>query len=196
MPAGVSTLYGPLRRETEHPLQPDDSYFLIRLHDVQAFFSAGPMDLNLARLQTGYYAVIGSLTDETWPRMLELDAHGRLTDYSGHELTRLSYAVIQVQVIKRREQEALRKTTWGELLEIARDAMLTRNFQSDDERRKAWQEWLMSLKQVRFLALKDQSTLLREINDDYCLVVEDSAKNWYEHDPYVRVSMRIHHIDH
>ena len=122
------------------------------------------MDLNLADLKAGYYAVIGSRTDEIWPNTLQIDANGRLTDKVGHELSRHSYAVIQVLTLKRRGSEVLRDETWGELLQVGKDQALSAAFGTEEERSKALQNWRANLAQVRMLARKDRAFLQKEVD--------------------------------
>jgi hypothetical protein len=122
------------------------------------------LDLNLADLKAGYYAVIGSVTDEIWPRMLEIKENGPLTERGGRALVRHSYAVIQVLVIKRRGAEVLRTETWGELLQICKDKALDSTYDTEAERSRSLQEWRANLRLVRALAGKDRSVLQSEID--------------------------------
>jgi len=138
------------------------SYFLQEGGQVDVFPLT--LDLNVAELKAGFYGVIGSRTDEIWPNALHVDANGRLTDRGGHELSRHSYAVIQVLALKRRGSEALRDGTWGELLQMGKDQALNSASANEDERSKAFQDWRASLAQVRILARKDRAFLQREID--------------------------------
>jgi hypothetical protein len=122
------------------------------------------MDLNVADLKSGYYAVIGSRTDEVWPNMLQVDGNGRLTDRWGHDLSRHSYVVIQVLTLKRRGSEVLRDETWGELLQVGKDQALSAAFGTEEERSKALQNWRANLTQVRMLARKDRAFLQKEVD--------------------------------
>lgn len=123
------------------------------------------INLNLADLKAGYYAVVGSLTDEILSNTLQVDAKGRLTDREGHELSRYFYAVIQVLALKRRGFESLRYETWGELLQSSKDQALSAASHNDDERRKALQEWRTNLEQVCKLAANDRAFLEIEIDE-------------------------------
>ena len=82
-------------------------------------FSA-TIDLNLSGLKAGYHAVIGSVTDEVWPRSLKL-ADGRLVNCQGAGLDRLSYVVLEVLAIERRGEEVARGEAWWELLQVGRE---------------------------------------------------------------------------
>src|SRR5436305_10355587 len=73
------------------------------------------MDKSLSALQAGYYAMLGAMTNEPFPTTLEMK-DGQLTARGGHELSRYSYVVIEVQAIPRRKLEVIRREPWGELL--------------------------------------------------------------------------------
>ncbi len=138
------------------------SYFSQEGGQTEVFTLA--MDLNVASLKSGYYAVIGSRTDEIWPSVLQIDINGRLIGRGGRALTRHSYAVIQVLALKRRGSEALRDEIWGELLQLSKDQALGAASGNEDERSKALQNWRASLAQIRMLARKDRAFLQKEID--------------------------------
>jgi len=123
------------------------------------------MDLNLSTLKTGYHAVIGSHTDEDWPRVLRIDNNGRLTDRNGNQLEKLSYAVIEVITLPRRGRESARDEAWWELLQTGKEQVLDTYPENDQERRKILQEWCKTLAQVRVLARKDRGYLLEEVKE-------------------------------
>lgn len=129
-------------------------------HDV---FSLA-MDLNLANLRTGHYAVVGSHGDEDWPVSLRVDANGRLTDLSGNPLLRHSYAVVEVLALPRRGAEIAREEPWWELLQTGKERVLGAYPADEQERRKLLDEWLSSLTQVRTLARKARGYVLKEID--------------------------------
>lgn len=122
------------------------------------------MDLNVADLKSGYYTVIGSLTDEIWPNTLQVDVNGQLISRGGGELSRLSYAVIQVLTLKRRGSEALREQTWGELRQLGIDQALSAPAHTEEERNRALESWRAVLAQIRILARKDRAFLQKEVD--------------------------------
>jgi hypothetical protein len=121
------------------------------------------MDLNLANLKTGYYAVVGSQGDAGWPTALRVDANGRLTDQNGHLLLRHSYAVVEVLGLLRRGEEIARDEAWWELLQTAREQALDAYPANEQERRQVLNDWKATLAQVRALARKDRGYLMNEI---------------------------------
>lgn len=123
------------------------------------------VDLNLADLSTGYYAVIGSQRDEGWPTALQIDPNGRLADLNNHLLLRHSYAVLQILAVPRRGQEIARGEPWWELLQLGREHALDAYPINDQERRKALGSWRTTLAEVRALARKERGILLQEIGD-------------------------------
>jgi len=133
--------------------------YLLREGGQHKIFSL-TTDLNLASLQAGYYAVIGSHSDEGWPTVLRVDASGRLTDRNGNLLLRHSYAVVQVLALPRRGQEVARDEPWCELLQAAREQALAAD---PAHWRKALGDWQAALAQVHVLARRDRGYLLNEI---------------------------------
>lgn len=123
------------------------------------------MDLNLANLKTGYYAVVGSHSDEGHPTALRIDATGRLTDQVGHLLLRHSYAVLEVLGLPRRGEEIARSEPWWELLQAGKELAMDSYPSNDQQRRKALESWRSTLTQVRALARKQHGYLVREIGD-------------------------------
>lgn len=140
-------------------------------HIISSFLQEGgqtelfplTMDLNLADLKAGYYTVLGSRTDEKYPDVLEIK-HGQLAKRGGHELSRYSYVVIQIQTSKRLGRERICREAWGELLQACRDEALNVVVRNEDERDDAWQKWRISLGQIRTLARKDHSVLSSEVD--------------------------------
>ena len=120
------------------------------------------MDLNLADLKAGYHAVLGSLTNETFPNTLEIK-NGNLTARGGHELTRYSYVVLQVLATPVRGPEIVRSESWGELLQECKDEALNATIHNEDDRDEAFLKLRIRLEQVKHLALKDRSFLKSEI---------------------------------
>ena len=137
------------------------SFFLQEGKQIELF--PLKIDLNVADLKVGYYAVLGSYTEETYPKILEIK-QGQLTEQHGHELSHYSYAVFQVQMIKRRGSEVVRRASWGELLSVCKDEALHMTIRDEDDRREAFQKWLVGLTQVRVLARKDYGFLTHEVN--------------------------------
>lgn len=138
--------------------------YLLREGSQHEVFSL-VMDLNLADLKTGYYAVLGSQGDAGWPAVLRIDANGRLTDPNGHLLLRHSYAVIQTLALPRRGQEIARDQAWWELLQAGKEQASDAYPANDQERRQILNQWKATLAQVRVLARKERGYLLREIGD-------------------------------
>jgi hypothetical protein len=135
--------------------------YLLREGNKHEIFSL-TMDLNLANSKSGYYAVIGSHTDESWPSTLRIDT-GRLTDKNGGALSRLSSAVVEVLALPRRGPEIARDEPWWELLQAGKEQALDAAPVDEQERRKALNDWKATLTQVHNLARKDRGYLLNEI---------------------------------
>lgn len=136
--------------------------YLLREDSRHEIFSL-VMDLNLANLKTGYHAVLGSHSDESWPATLRMD-NGRLVDRrTGNPLPRHCYAVIEALGLKRRGNEIDRDESWWELLQAGKEQALGADPASEQERRKALSDWKATLAQVRILARKDRGYLLNEI---------------------------------
>jgi hypothetical protein len=123
------------------------------------------ISLNVAELQTGYLAVIGSATDEHWPQRLRLDDGGTLTGADGNALDRLSYALLKVLVLPRRGPEAVRASAWGALLEAGRTTAENAMPVDDNERRSARNDWRTTLAHVRALSQQDHSFVKGEITE-------------------------------
>jgi hypothetical protein len=136
------------------------SFFLEEGKQVELFPLT--MDLNLADLKIGYHAVLGSSTEETYPSTLEMK-HEQLTGPHGHDLSRYSYAVIEVGMMKRRQEEVWRRTSWGELLSIYKDETLHTTIRDNNDLQQAFQKWLRDIRLIRALAEKDDSFLKREV---------------------------------
>jgi len=121
------------------------------------------MDLNLSDLKAGYYAVLGAMTNERFPLALEM-LNGQLVEPGRGELSRHSYAVIEVLTTPRHKQELIRCEPWGELLLECKEEILHATIRTEQERDEVFQHWRIALKQIRRLAQKDRSFLLREID--------------------------------
>jgi hypothetical protein len=135
--------------------------YLLREGSQHEIFSL-MMDLNLVNRKAGYYAVLGSLTDENLPSTLRMDT-GQLTDKHGGPLLRHSYAVVEVVALPRRGPEIARDEPWWELLQAGKEQAIDVNPVDEQERRKALADWKATLTQVRALARKDRGYLLNEI---------------------------------
>ena len=122
------------------------------------------LDLNLATLQTGYYAMVGSRTDEYWPPRLRVRADGRLDDPGGNSLARLSYLVVEVLTLPRRGGEVARDESWWEVLQAGKDQALSAFPVNREDLNKALTDWRSTLSQVRSLARKSRGFLQREID--------------------------------
>lgn len=123
------------------------------------------MDLNLADLKTGYYAVIGSRQEVTWPESLIVDANGVLVNARAEELPKHCYAVIEVLALPRRGEEIAREEAWWELLQARKEQALAARPETKRDRQRVLGEWMATLTQVRSLARKERGYLLREIAD-------------------------------
>ncbi len=135
--------------------------YLLREGSQHEIFSL-TMDLNLVNRKAGYYAVIGSHTDESWPSTLRMDT-GYLTDKDGGALSRHSCAVVEVLALPRRGPEIARDESWWELLQAGKEQALDVTPADEQERRKVLNDWKATLAQVRNLARKDRGYLLNEI---------------------------------
>ncbi|MBD2199425.1 MULTISPECIES: hypothetical protein [Calothrix] len=120
--------------------------------------------LNIHELKTGYYVAIGSHKDEDLPspQFLQIDKDGRLRDKSAESLlSRLSYVVIEVQGISKLGAESFREQPWWELLTTAKNIISNTPFDSESDRRKLNNEWLVTLKYVQTLASQQKSEVLK-----------------------------------
>jgi hypothetical protein len=118
-------------------------------------------DLNLNALQLGYYAVVGSATDEPWPSALKMDAIGRLLTQTGSEVLNCSYVVIQVKQLDRRGVEAVQNEAWcALLLEAKQEILQTCQLRAiEAEEQQQWlASWEQTLKHVRRLLAQQQLT--------------------------------------
>jgi len=61
MPSGVSARYYPAQPPPPHPLERDNSYFLVRIHDAQVFFSATWPQ------RAGFVLVSAAVTSSAYP---------------------------------------------------------------------------------------------------------------------------------
>lgn len=138
---------------------------LLQENQMADVFPPMPIDLDLADMRAGYYVMVGSLTDEIWPRLLAIKENGPLTERSGRALARHSYVVIQVLVLKRRGLKIFQETSWGELLQICRDRAIYATWDNESERRRILQEWKANLGLVRALVSKDHSVLPGEVDE-------------------------------
>ncbi len=123
------------------------------------------MDLNVATLRTGYYAVVGSQTPEPWPDSLQINVNGNVTDSVGLPLHRLSYVVLQVLSIPRRGEESAQGEGWWELLQAGKEQALASYPNTDQERHNVLANWRSTLSQVRALARKEHGYLRKEIDE-------------------------------
>src|SRR5579885_153765 len=131
--------------------------------DEETDIFALEMNQNLSDLKAGYYAVLGAMTNERFPLTLEM-LNGQLLEPGRGELLRHSSVVIEVQTTPRHKQELIRCEPWGELLLESKEEILNAAIRTEHERDEAFQRWRISLRQVRRLAQKDRSFLLREID--------------------------------
>ncbi|HEU5227451.1 MAG TPA: hypothetical protein VFU49_06525 [Ktedonobacteraceae bacterium] len=131
--------------------------------DEQTEIFALEMNRNLSDLKAGYYAVLGAMTNERFPLALEMH-NGQLIEPGRGELPRHSYVVIEVLTTPRHNQELIRCEPWGELLLECKEEILHATIRTEHERDEAFQQWRISLRQIRRLAQKDRSFLLREID--------------------------------
>jgi len=120
------------------------------------------MDKNMVDLKTGYYAILGTQTNEMYPSILEMK-NEYLTARGGHELSRYSYVVLQVLATPTRGRESIRNREWGELLQECKDEAINTIIHDEDDRDDVFQKWRISLEQVKRLALKDRSFLECEV---------------------------------
>jgi hypothetical protein len=126
------------------------------------------LDLNLAGLNAGFYAAVGSQKEEMWPDRLKIqgDEHNAsLVTLGKEKLDRCSYAVLQVLALKRRGEEMARGETWWELLQAGKEQALAACPINDQERRKALEDWRSNLARVMPMAVKDKGFLLGEIQE-------------------------------
>lgn len=87
-----------------------------------------PFTFSPADMPAAFSVAVGSRTDESHPREVQLDAHHHLTDGHGHELHRLSYAIIEVKAIRKHttDIDKLANTGIANRTEILRLFMLMR----------------------------------------------------------------------
>jgi hypothetical protein len=125
------------------------------------------IDLPLIDLKAGYYAAVGSEKEMSWPEGLKIrgDGQNACLIASEGDLSRFSYAVIQVLAFKRRGEEMARDEAWWELLEAGKEQALDACPINDVERRKVWESWRSTLAQAKRMANKDRIFLKEEIGD-------------------------------
>lgn len=126
------------------------------------------LDLNLASLNAGFYAAVGSQKEEAWPDRLRIQGDGQnasLIASGKGKLDRCSYAVLQVLALKRRGEEMARGETWWELLQAGKEQALAACPMNDQERRKALEDWRSNLARVMLMAVKDKGFLLGEVQE-------------------------------
>lgn len=124
-------------------------------------------NLNWSELQTGFYAVIGSSTNEDWAKTLRMDANDRLVEnFPRQSLTQCSYAVFKVERIDRRGDEATRGEAWWKVLRTGRkdisDEVSFREPLTQDQREQLREQWYRTVSQVRLLLEQQKSCLLKE----------------------------------
>jgi hypothetical protein len=124
-----------------------------------------PMDLNVAQLQAGYYAVLASQTDEPWPDDLRVSANGTsLTTAAGAPLERLSYALILVLAAPSLGVEALRDRVWVNLLQTCVAQAQSSKPETAKERNAALARWRSEVMLVNLVAQDDHTVLRSEID--------------------------------
>ncbi len=94
--------------------------FLKKEGKTETVFATMPIEFDVQKLETGYFVMIGSTTDETPIERLEITKNGSLRQSGGGDLNRYSYAVFNVGMQLRLGSEAFKDTCWGELLQLCR----------------------------------------------------------------------------
>jgi hypothetical protein len=123
--------------------------------------------LNWSEIQTGFYAVIGSATNEDGVKLLRMDANDRLVEeFSRQPPTQCSYAVFKVERLDRRGDEAARGEAWWEVLRTGREDILDEvSFSkslNQDQQGQLRERWHRTVSQVRLLTKQQKSCLLKE----------------------------------
>lgn len=135
--------------------------FLNQANREDALLELG-VDLNLAELEAGYYAVLGSLDQQEWPRnTLRLAPGGRFDDSTAARLAQLSYVLLRVLRLPTQANEDYPGEAWWQALQAALDAV--RATATLDPPAKVLAEWQANLRQVRALARQAHAFHLAEI---------------------------------
>jgi hypothetical protein len=137
---------------------------LLQEGEIADVFAPMSFDLDVGTMQTGYYAIIGSLDDQDWPSYLEITHNGPLRKRGGHALDKLCYAVLKVEEMPRLGLAVFKETHWGALLRLCRDNTINALSRQPDENQRSsilW-EWTANLGLVRALAKNDESVLWNE----------------------------------
>lgn len=141
--------------------------FLKKEGETEAIFETPSIELDVQKLETGYFVMIGSTTDEPPIEHLEITKNGSLRQSGGGDLNRYSYAVFNVGMLPRLGSEAFRDTCWGELLQLCNNTAVNALLPQpdDNECRRIREKWIENVRLVRYLESNDQSVLAGEFKD-------------------------------
>lgn len=120
-------------------------------------------DFNVSDLETGYYAVIGSNNDEIWPNRVRFTGSHQLCDPTGHLLSRLSYAVFQVQALSRLGPETARDEPWWEVLCAGKEGAIA-ELETGITPEKVLRDWRVLLLNVRRMARTTRKFISTEVD--------------------------------
>jgi hypothetical protein len=124
------------------------------------------VDLSVAELSSGYWAMINPATPGDVATGLRLRSGGRLDDPKAAFSEQNTYAVLKVRALERRGPEAARLTDWGTTLaEGLRQVQRLAGSGTDRDRRKANSVWLDTIDHAQSLAQEDRSFLQNEIRE-------------------------------
>jgi hypothetical protein len=117
-------------------------------------------DINIADLKAGYWIVYGSRENPVEPGLIEIYNNELRAD---SYMEKFCYAILKVVTIPSLKDEAVRTRPWWELLQAGKDKALSGIKGNTRQRDAALFEWGAILVHVKEMARKDQSYLLKEI---------------------------------
>jgi hypothetical protein len=120
------------------------------------------VDLNMAELEAGYYAVLGSLDKQEWPRnALRLAQNGSFDANTASRLEQLSYVLLRVLRLPTQAAEDYPGEPWWQALQAALDTV--RDAVPAEDTAKVLTEWKANMRQVRALGRQAHAFHVAEI---------------------------------
>jgi len=147
-----------------------------------------PLSLPIDIIQPGYYAVVGSFSEQLFPgeKDLKIDG-GRLTNIAGKDVTNLCYVIVEVLVCPS-YRENIPATDWGQLLATNKEKTryALHHTAEREKRLQILEEWLEMLREARAACSREQRFIKCDLDfaiaDAQAAVSFDLAGN-YELDP-------------
>jgi hypothetical protein len=139
--------------------------FLAQEGEQKDIFNLQNMNLDIGEMKTGYYVSLGSHTNEEsiHPENLRINDFGNLE--SSDNLSRFSYAIIQILAIPRLQMESFREQQWWQLIDTVKNDIFQENPRNNKEREEIFTEWHLALKYATNLARRQPEFLWNEIKD-------------------------------